>query len=127
MKKFLKWLGRYLVRDKSRDNRGRPSSRARASSSRPPDVPTAGAKPVALPAHPPKPAVTAESGGSIEDGGPGKNVFIRGRQVGKDTDTQDLLKIIDEPTGNAQNDGAFDPYNTGRFDRSNSWKNRGRN
>jgi len=127
MKNFLKWLGRYLVRDKSRDTLGRPSSRARASSSRPPDVLTVGNKPAAQPARRPKPAATVESGGSIEDGGPGKNVFIRGRQAGKDTDTQDLLKIIDEPIGTAQNDGAFDPYNTGRFDRSNSWKNRGRN
>ena len=34
--------------------------------------------------------------GSIEDGGPGKNVLIRNKYVREDTGTHETLKILDD-------------------------------
>jgi hypothetical protein len=36
------------------------------------------------------------------------------------------LKIIDESLLDSDDQGGFDPYNTGRFDRSKKWDSRSR-
>ena len=63
----------------------------------------------------------SELGGRIADGGPGKNVLVRNKYVREDSGTHDTLKIIDESLLQQEDTYADDPYNTGRFDRSQSW------
>jgi len=63
----------------------------------------------------------SELGGRIDDGGPGKNVLIRNKYVREDTGTHDTLKIIDDSVFVDEEEFGIDPYNTGRFDRSQSW------
>ncbi len=66
--------------------------------------------------------IDTELGGRVEDGGPGKNVLIRNKYVREDTGTHETLKIIDDSLAVEDDDAyADDPYNTGRFDRSQSW------
>jgi hypothetical protein len=74
---------------------------------------------------------TAEVSGRIEDGGPGKNVLIRSKYARGDADTHDThdthdtLRIISNPDSEQDEeygDDPYDPYNTGSFDRTNSWK-----
>lgn len=82
----------------------------------------------------PRPAVktarpqrfVAESGGHIEDGGPGKNVYIRNRYVREETGTHETLKILDDSMLESDDEGGADPYNTGQFDRSKTWNLRTR-
>jgi hypothetical protein len=64
--------------------------------------------------------------GKIESIGPGKNVFVRSQYVREDTGTHETLKIIDESLLQPENEDGFDPYNTGRFDRSKHWNTRTR-
>jgi hypothetical protein len=59
--------------------------------------------------------------GRIVDGGPGKNVLVRSRYVREDTGTHETLKILDDSVLESEETEEFDPYNTGRFDRSKSW------
>ena len=60
----------------------------------------------------------------IESAGPGKNVLVRNKYVREDSGTHETLKILsDSPAFQANEDG-FDPYNTGRFDRSKNWDKR---
>ena len=63
----------------------------------------------------------SELGGRIDDGGPGKNVLVRNKYVREDSGTHDTLKIIDESLFQEEEEFSDDPYNTGRFDRSQSW------
>ncbi len=63
----------------------------------------------------------SELGGRVEDGGPGKNVLVRNKYVREDTGTHDTLKIIDDSLVAEEDEYGADPYNTGRFDRSQSW------
>ena len=63
----------------------------------------------------------SELGGRIEDGGPGKNVLVRNKYVREDSGTHDTLKIIDGSLSEDEEEYGIDPYNTGRFDRSQSW------
>ena len=65
-------------------------------------------------------------GGRIEDAGPGKNVLIRSKYVREDTGTHETLRIIDDSLIDSDEETGFDPYNTGQFDRSKSWKYRTR-
>lgn len=63
----------------------------------------------------------------IEDLGPGKNILKRNKYVREDAGTHDTLKIISEDELEAmEDDTGGDPYNTGQFDPSGSWKNRTR-
>lgn len=64
---------------------------------------------------------SSDSPGRIDDGGPGKNVLIRNRYVREDTGTHETLKILDDSILESDEAAEFDPYNTGRFDRSKSW------
>lgn len=81
-------------------------------------------RPVAPTARPQK--FSPEVTGTIEDGGPGKNVLIRNRYLREETGTHDTLKIIDDSILDDSDEGGADPYNTGQFDRSKSWKVRNR-
>lgn len=89
-----------------------------------------------MPKAPPKPVPAknpdhvefeSETGGRIEDAGPGKNVFVRSKYIREDAGTHDSLKIIGEDSLDvAEDDGGIDPYNTGQFDRSKNWNGRNR-
>lgn len=62
--------------------------------------------------------------GRIEDGGPGKNILIRNKYVREDTGTHDTLRIVNDSLIETGEEAGFDPYNTGRFDRSKNWNSR---
>lgn len=62
--------------------------------------------------------------GSIEDGGPGKNVLMRTKYQREDTGTHETLRIIDEEALKNPDEDGIDPYNTGKFDRSKHWDTR---
>jgi hypothetical protein len=117
MNRFLKWLGRKLF----------PQTAARSSavnknlrSSGPPKVRVRkSAQPE--PVQQKKPDSDDGVPTHIEDGGPGKNVYVRSRYVREETGTHDNLKIVDESLVEEQDEGGLDPYNTGRFDRSKTW------
>jgi hypothetical protein len=72
------------------------------------------------------PEFDATVAGSIQDGGPGKNILIRNRFVREDSGTHDTLKILDDSLLESDDENGIDPYNTGRFDRSKSWNTRNR-
>ena len=60
--------------------------------------------------------------GSVSDGGPGTNVSMRSRYIREETGTHETLKIVDDSVFDSDDDESqFDPYNTGQFDRANSW------
>jgi hypothetical protein len=48
-------------------------------------------------------------------------VLVRSRYVREDTGTHETLKILDDSVLEPAEKEEFDPYNTGRFDRSKSW------
>ena len=62
-----------------------------------------------------------EGPGRIVDGGPGKNILMHDRDKREDTGTHDTLKIADDSVPESEPAAEFDPYNTGRFDRSKTW------
>lgn len=66
---------------------------------------------------------SADLGGKIIDGGPGKNVLIRNKYVREDSGTHETLKIVDDSLLDSDEEFGLDPYNTGRFDRSKYWNN----
>jgi hypothetical protein len=113
MNRFLKWLGSKLfpqeaqsestLRQTARRHRSTPArSRSKARQATLVEF-------------------ESELGGRIEDGGPGKNVLVRNKYVREDTGTHDTLKIIDDSLLEDEAEFGADPYNTGRFDRSQSW------
>lgn len=113
MNRFLTWLGSKLFPKKAASE-----SVLRQTTRR--------AKPVPRRPRPRAPApdlveFDSDLGGRIDDGGPGKNVLIRNKYVREDTGTHDTLKIIDDSLLQDEEEFGIDPYNTGRFDRSQSW------
>ena len=113
MNRFLTWLGCKLFPRKADSESVLRQTTRRAK----PAV-----KPIKQEA--PKPNLVdfdSELGGRIVDGGPGKNVLIRNKYVREDSGTHDTLKIIDESLLKDEEEYGIDPYNTGRFDRSQSW------
>lgn len=113
MQQFLRWLGlRLFGRKAAPEPPLRPVGvRVRPLAARP-----------QAPKPQPQPVVfTPEVGGTVADGGPGKNVFVRNRFVREDSGTHETLKILDESLVEAEEEAGIDPYNTGRFDRSKSW------
>lgn len=113
MNRFLTWLGSKLFPRKAESESVlRETTRRQKPPARP-------RKPIA-----PEPSLVefeSELGGRIEDGGPGKNVLIRNKYVREDTGTHETLKIIDDTLLEDNEEFGLDPYNTGRFDRSQSW------
>lgn len=124
MQRFMKWLGTRLFAEAPTKQ---PASRPRIA--HPPKKP-------AIPARPPAQAVPAstdsvnlvqldpELAGRIEAVGPGKNVLIRNRYLREDTGTHETLKILDDSLVETGETAGFDPYNTGKFDRSETWRSR---
>jgi len=126
MKRFLDWLGRILSSDSnSFDEDLRPGSdsiRPVPVRVKPPAVRPKAEGPAAAAQTMNTVEFSAERSGSIADGGPGKNILIRNRFVREETGTHDTLKIVDDSIlDSAETEAEFDPYNTGRFDRSKSW------
>ncbi len=113
MNRFLTWLGSKLFPQKA-DSESvlRQTTRRRKPAAKP-----ARAKA----AEPDLVDFDSELGGRIEDGGPSKNVLIRNKYVREDSGTHDTLKIIDGSLSEDEEEYGIDPYNTGRFDRSQSW------
>ena len=122
MKRFLTWLGRKLSPGESARSVLRRSGarglQGPSSLSNPP--PAANSKTPDIIDFP------GESLGDIADDGPGKNVLIRNRYVRENAGTHDTLKILDDSILETDATQGFDPYNTGRFDRSKSWGTRSR-
>ena len=127
MQRLLKWLGTRLF------------AQPAAASSRDAHPRLRVVPPAAKPARPirrPAEKTASENvqlvdfetdiGGRIEDAGPGKNVLIRSKYVREDTGTHETLKIIDDSLIDSGEETGFDPYNTGQFDRSKTWKSRTR-
>jgi hypothetical protein len=116
MNRFLTWLGCKLFPEEPKvESMLRQATRRR----KPPPKRTEPAMQKS-----PDPALVdfdSELGGRIHDGGPGKNVLVRNKYVREDSGTHDTLKIIDDSLVEETDDYADDPYNTGRFDRSQSW------
>ena len=124
MHRLLSWLGTRFSSEQPRPNPGRVA---------PPRSRPLNRVLKATPAQKPAPAVNVkesklvelntEVGGRIEDAGPGKNVLVRNKYVRNDADTQDSLEIIDDNLMmEAAEENGFDPYNTGKFDRSSNWQ-----
>jgi hypothetical protein len=113
MNRILTWLGTKLFPKKAESE-----SVLRQT--------TRGRKPAAKPtrkkaSEPDLVEFDSELGGRVDDGGPGKNVLIRNKYVREDTGTHETLKIIDDSLLEDEEEYGIDPYNTGRFDRSQSW------
>jgi hypothetical protein len=113
MNSFFRWLGSKLVR-----KTGASESMLRQTTRRPNPAPK---KPAIKIRKPNLVEFDSDVGGRIDDGGPGKNVLIRNKYVREDTGTHDTLKIIDDSLLEDEEEVGIDPYNTGRFDRSQSW------
>lgn len=113
MNRFLTWLGFKLFPKKAKpESVLRQTTRQGRKS----------AKPISQRA--PEPDLVdleTELGGRIVDGGPGKNVLIRNKYVREDSGTHETLKIIDHSLLEEAEEYGTDPYDTGRFDRSQSW------
>lgn len=62
----------------------------------------------------------SELGFEIEDGGPGKNV-LRPKYVREESGSHETLRILDAELADGGEEAGFDPYNTGKFDRSANW------
>ena len=113
MNRFLTWLGSKLILDEA------DTEAVLRQTTRKVKPPVKRTK-----QKPPQPDLVefdSELGGRIDDGGPGKNVLIRNKYVREDTGTHDTLKIIDDSLFEDEEEYGIDPYNTGRFDRSQSW------
>jgi hypothetical protein len=117
MNRFLKWLGNKLFGRKAANARSLHQTGTRISPAA--RKPRKSSSPTATPV-----AFDPTVSGSIDDGGPGKNVLVRNRFVREDTGTHDTLKILDDSLLEDDEESGIDPYNTGRFDRSKSWNSR---
>lgn len=123
---FLRWLGRRLFRRSEETSRPAVVG-VRPPSQRPKTKTASGtAQRGADPQHGRSTSVPARAGTTVSsritDGGPGKNVLIRNKQVREDTGTHDTLKILDHSVLEPDEELGIDPYNTGRFDRAKSWE-----
>ena len=47
---------------------------------------------------------------------------VRSRYVREDTGTHETLKIVDDSIPERVDEGGFDPYNSGEFDRARHWE-----
>jgi len=121
MTSFLKWLKQKLSPGDSPDDpsSNRPAARINPAPRRrnPPAPPKRDEKPQI----PDSLDYSSDGPDRIVDGGPGKNVLVRNRYVREDTGTHETLKILDDSVLESKETEEFDPYNTGRFDRSKSW------
>ena len=120
MNRFLKWLGKKLYRKEPVRDTTLQQTISRSNAA-------AKATPNGTQAAPGKPVRGSADYGSdanarVEDGGPGKNVYVRNKYIREDSGTHEKLKIVDESLLQEDDEDGLDPYNTGRFDRSKTWK-----
>lgn len=119
MHRFLKWFGNLLF---TGDAVPDPDPPPQATRIRPVPRPVkVRPKPRPAPVQPDIVEFSPDLGGSIEDGGPGKNVLIRNKYLREDTGTHETLKIFDDSLLESEDEQGIDPYNTGQFDRSKFW------
>jgi len=111
MLRLIKWVGNKISRAKKP-----PVESLRRSGSRVKPRPA-----VSRPGNTESVEFSAEVGGKIEDGGPGKNVLVRNKYIREDTGTHETLTIVDDSVLGPDEAGGGDPYNSGRFDRAKSW------
>lgn len=116
MKRFLTWLGSKLF-PQAAESESVLRQTTRGGRIKPSPVKTASSQAAMV-------DFNSEVSGRIEDGGPGKNVLVRNKYVREETGTHDTLKIIDGSLLEDPEEYGIDPYNTGRFDRSQSWNMR---
>ena len=115
MNRFLTWLGSKLFPKKVAKE-----SVLRQTTRRAKPAPIS-PQPRPQPTKPEMVDFNSDLGARIDDGGPGQNVLIRNKYVREDTGTHETLKIIDDSVLEDKEEFGIDPYNTGRFDRSQSW------
>ena len=130
MQRFLEWLGNLLFADKATPEKHDlrvTNSHLRAAqirrrtavlNERDPAGPTKPTEAEDEPSDAPK--------SRIIDGGPGKNILANAKFIREDTGTHETLKIVDADLIDTGEESGFDPYNTGRYDRSANWSNRTR-
>jgi hypothetical protein len=122
MQRFMKWLEmRFFASAEQptvRPDVARPPKRAART------APAPGSAPVAATNDANLVQLEPEVYGRIETAGPGKNVLIRNRFLREDTGTHETLKIVDDSLVETGESAGFDPYNTGKFDRSETWRAR---
>lgn len=129
MQRFLKWLGKRVF---GRQETPEPEPNPPRVRVRPPAAAAKRQAERSERSEKPQPRRESSVGvrhavrGSIEDGGPGKNVLQRESDSAEDLDTQAKLEIIDAVLEEENDGGGIDPYNTGRFDRSKHWDTRSR-
>ncbi len=126
MKQLFTWLAQKLNPNKSGDGAELRRSGVRISPGKPTNEASTATAKLREKKKPDVVEFDTNANGSIEDGGPGKNVLIRNRYVREDSGTHDNLKILDESVFESDEEVGFDPYNTGQFDRSKSWAKRSR-
>jgi len=132
MNGFLKWLGRRLFGKKPARQNDLYRTGRRISPARPPYY--SEPKKIATRRHAPrKPArpqqpldYVADDFGSAANDASGEHIALRNRFVREDTGTHETLRIFDETVLETKEEQGFDPYNTGRFDRSKHWDKRTR-
>lgn len=127
MNRFLKWLGHKFFGNKPKRPAELYRTGSRISPARPQLHPVPVSKPkAAVPAGSEPASIGGDDEFLVEDGEPAKNVLVRNRFVREDTGTHETLKIFDDSVLETDEVKGFDPYNTGRFDRSKHWDKRTR-
>lgn len=130
MQRFFKWLGIRLFGEPQKPaqpnlrmtNRHlRETQVRRRTSAMRPQPETAAVKKVADEVD-----ADTELGSKIIDGGPGKNILVTNRNLRDNSGVFASLSIVDADNGAAAAGDGFDPYNTGRFDRSANWSKHAR-
>jgi hypothetical protein len=119
MNSFLKWLGKKLFRQEPVRNSTLQHTVSRSNAA---VKVNPGSKATPNSSASRRAEVSNAEGARIEDGGPGKNVYVRNKYIREDSGTHESLKIIDESLLEDDDADGLDPYNTGRFDRSKTWK-----
>ena len=76
------------------------------------------------PAQRPQPRPGADQSRDDSALAPDTSGHHRHRHVREDTGTHETLKIVDDEIEVEEDDGGFDPYNTGRYDRTRNWDKR---
>ncbi len=122
MQRFLKWLGMKLFPQSQKPTLRQTGILPKPKKSNRPGP--LGQPRCDLPFQANSVEFDAEVQGRVEDGGPGKNVLIRNKYLREDTGTHESLKILDDSMIDSGEESGFDPYNTGRFDRSRNWNTR---
>lgn len=122
MQHFLKWLGTLVFgeqrKEPAKTDPRTTNGRLRVAEARRRTAALAETKaPDSVPVRLEEFDADSELGSRIEDGGPGKNIL----RVREESGTSETLKVLDANILDGGDSSGFDPYNTGRFDRSANW------